>query len=165
MTHRFNVRHAVSGVTLPEIRQLMAAPDFHESVARKVPGFNLKILASTSTDRGYLMKREVNMDVDIPEVAKKFLKDAFKVWRTEEWDLESLTCRLHMQMNMPAELRCVISLVEEGGTVVADHDWEVDVHVPLIHGILARHAESEIRRFNRIEIETVQQEIAAQRAG
>lgn len=165
MAHRFNVRHAVTGATLPEIRRLMAAPDFHESVARKVPGFNLKILASTPTDRGYLMKREVNMDVNIPDIAKKFLKDAFKVWRTEEWDIDTLTCRLHMKLNMPAELYCTIALVEEGGAIVADHDWEVDVHVPVIHGILARHAEAEIRRFNQIEIETVQREIHAHLVG
>lgn len=163
MTHRFNVRHAVTSVTLPEVRQLMALPGFHEGVARKVPGFNLKILASVLTDSGYLMKREVNMDVNIPDIAKKFLKDAFKVWRTEEWDIDTLTCRLHMQLNMPAEFRCTIRLVEEGSAIVANHDWEVDVHVPLIHGILARHAESEIRRFNQIEIEALQREIHARR--
>lgn len=50
-------------------------------------------------------------------------------------------------------------LVKESGGVVAHHDWEVDVHVPLVHGILARHAEGEIRRFNQIELDIIQQEL------
>lgn len=165
MTHRFNVKHVLTGVTLPEVRQLMAVPAFHEDVARKVPGFNLQIQHSSLAASTYQMKREVNMDVNIPDLAKKFLKDAFKLWRSEEWNLETLTCHSHFKLNMPAEFRCKVALAEESGRIVANHDWEVEVHVPLVHGILARHAEGEIRRFNQIEIDIIQQEIGLKVAG
>lgn len=157
MTHRFNVKHPLVGLSLQDARELMVDPAFQEEVARTVPGFNLNIMESTRTARGYRMRREVNMDANIPDLAKKFLKDAFKVWRTEDWVAETLTCYSHTKLNMPAEFRCTIRIVEHEGHVVADHDWEVDVHVPLIHGVLARHAESEIRRFNQIEIDVIRQ--------
>lgn len=119
MTHRFSVKYHLDGGTLEETRQMIGAPDFQEEVARKVPGFNLEILESKLTGSRYVMRREVNMDVDIPDIAKKFLKDAFKVWRNEVWDVDTLTCRAHTKMNLPAEFRCTVRLTQEGSRILA----------------------------------------------
>lgn len=161
MTHKFNVRHTLFDVSMEHVRHVVAKPDFHETVCRKVPSSNLTILESSLQEGRYSLRREHNLDVNIPDLAKKFLKEAFKLWRHDEWDIHSLTCRTHFKLNMPAEFRCKVSILAEGSQLLVNHDWEVDVHVPFINGILAKHAESEIRRFNQIEFDTIRQEIAA----
>lgn len=165
MTHRFTTRYTFEGGSLEDTRELVGSPDFQEEVAHKVPGFNLKILESRRDGNRYVMRREVNMDVDIPAVAKKLLKDAFKVWRTEEWDLETLTCRARTTMNLPAEFRVTARLQPDSSTTLATFDWEVDVNIPLVRGFLEKHAEGEIRRFNQLEIEVVQEVIRSRMAG
>jgi hypothetical protein len=37
--------------------------------------------------------------------------------------------------------------------------WNVKVKVPLIGGMLERHAEGEIRKFSQLEIEIVEEEL------
>jgi hypothetical protein len=165
MTHRFTTQYYFDGGTLEETRELIGSPDFQEEVARKVPGFNLKILESKLTGSRYVMKREVNMDVDIPDIAKKLLKGAFKVWRSEEWDIDTLTCRAQTRMNLPAEFRVTARLQPDGQRTLATFDWEVDVNIPLVRGFLEKHAEAEIRRFNQLEIDVVQQVIRSRMAG
>lgn len=165
MTHCFNVRHTLEGGTLEETRQMIGSPEFQEEVARKVPGFNLTILESSRTGNRYVMRREVNMDVDMPDIAKKLLTDAFRVWRDEEWDLDTLTCRARTRMNLPAEFRVTARLTQEGRRILVNFDWEVDVDIPLVRGFLEKHAEGEIRRFNRLELEVVQQVIRERMAG
>ncbi|MCD6060620.1 MAG: hypothetical protein K0R03_1621 [Moraxellaceae bacterium] len=165
MTHRFNVKHYLEGGTLEETRESVGTPAFQEEVARKAPGFNLKILESTRSGNRYVMRREVNMDVDIPDIARRLLRDAFKVWRDEEWDLDTLTCRARTKMNLPAEFRVTAKLTQEGSRILANFDWEVDVNIPLVRGFLEKHAEGEIRRFNQLEMDVVQQVIRERMAG
>lgn len=165
MTHRFTIKHHLDGGTLEETRQMIGSPDFQEEVARKVPGFNLKILESKLTGNRYVMRREVNMDVDIPDIARKLLKDAFKVWRDEEWDIDALTCRARTKTNLPAEFRCTVKFTIAGSRLLATFDWEVDVNIPLVRGFLEKHAEGEIRRFTQLEVDVVQDVIRSRMAG
>lgn len=159
MTHRFNVQHTLADASLNDVHLYMADPGFHVAVCRKVPSENLEILDSRLQGQRYTLKREHNLDVNIPDFAKRLLKGAFKLWRDDEWDIGSLTCRSSFRMNMPAAFRCQTRVSERDGKILVDHDWEVDVSVPLIHGLLARHAETEIRRFNQIEIDVIREEI------
>lgn len=160
MTHRFNITSPLIGITLGDARQCIGHVAFHEQVAQKLPGSNLKIQESVSGPNSYRMKKELNLDVNIPDMAKKLLKDAFRISRLEEWDIQQLMCQSRFDMNMPAAFRCQLVLREANGQLVAHQDWEVDVHVPLVHGILAKHAEAEIRRFNQIEMQVLQQTMA-----
>lgn len=143
----------------------MSAPEFHECVCRKVPSTNLRILKSTLSGPLYSLRREHNLDVNIPDIARKFLKDAFKLWRDDDWDFDGLTCHTRFKMNMPAEFSCATRIAEADGSVIVIQAWEVKVNVPLIHGILARHAEAEIRRFNAIEIAVIEQEVMSRLEG
>lgn len=165
MSHTFTAQFPLPGISRAQARQVFADPDFHAAVARRIPGSDLKLL-HTGLDGGrYRMKREYNLDVDIHEFAKKLLRGAFRLQREDEWDLESLTCRSRFAPNLPAELACHTRLVGEDGQLTVHHDWDVKVRVPLVHQIIARHAEGEIRRFNACEIDIVQQELAARLAG
>lgn len=159
MAHKFTVQIPLRGVSLQDARQMLGQPAFHEAVARKIPGGNLDLQHSGRAGRTYSMKREYNLDVDIHELAKKLLKGAFRLKREDEWDVDALTCRSRFGMNLPADLSCQTRLAEQGGAVVVHTDWEVNVRVPLVHGILARHAEGEIRRFSAAEVEVIQAEI------
>lgn len=165
MTHRFSVRHVLGNGRLSDIQPLLATPEFHLAVCRKVPSENLRIVSSTMDGDRYTLAREHNLDVNIPELAKRFLQGAFKLWRDDEWSLGTLSCRSRFRMNMPAEFRCTTRLKESSHGLEVHHEWEVDVRVPLIHGVLARHAESEIRRFNAIELEVMRAEVALHIAG
>lgn len=163
MTHAFTVQHTLENTNLADVRLHMADPEFHIAVCKKVPSENLKILASTQQGQHYTLKREHNLDVHIPDIAKRFLKDAFKLWRDDIWDTAGLTCQSTFRMNMPAAFRCQTRISESANTILVRLDWEVDISIPLIHGILARHAESEIRRFNAIEIGVIHAEVQLRR--
>lgn len=159
MTHRFTVQHALPDTCLDDVRKHMADPEFHTTICRKVPSENLVILESKLAGTRYTLKRQHNLDVNIPDIAKRLLSGAFLLWRDDEWDIDNLTARASFRMNLPAAFRCQTRIRESGSSVLIKHDWEVDIHVPLIHGILARHAETEIRRFNQIELDVIRDEV------
>lgn len=157
MTHKFQIQHDVSEFNLDNFRIALAKPAFHAELAEKLPGTNVVISRSECLDNQYYMIRELNLEANIPKLAQKFLKDALRIKRVETWNLNTMTVDLTFVLNMPAEFRCRGSIIEQGQQMFFKQDWEVDVRVPLIHGALARHAETEIRRFNDIESEIFQQ--------
>lgn len=159
MTHKFSIQHPLQGTTLQDVRAHVADPDFHTTICRKVPSENLVILESALDGQRYTLKRQHNLDVNIPDIAKKLLKGAFMLWRDDEWDIDALTARSRFRMNLPAEFRCTTRIVGGGSNLRIEIDWEVEVNVPLISGLLARHAEAEIRRFNQIELNIIQEEV------
>ncbi len=159
MAHHFTVKQVLMPGTLQQARIALSNPEFHLAVCHKVPSENLQVLSSTLNGSQYVLKRTHNLDVNIPEIAKKLLNGAFKLNRQDEWDINSLQCQSSFSMNMPSSFRNFTRLTEEDGNLVISVDWEVKVTVPLIGGILARHAESEIRRFSDIELQVVRDEI------
>lgn len=159
MAHYFSLQFSLTGASLQNLRHFIANPDVHEAIARKIPGSNLNILQSGISGRRYAMQREYNLEVNIHELAKKFLKDAFRLKREDVWDLDNLSCRSRFTMNLPAELSCTTRVAEQDGQLVVRTDWEVNVRIPLIHQIIAKHAEGEITRFNEAEIVVIQNEI------
>ena len=159
MAHHFTVKEVLMPGTLEQARIALSNPEFHLAVCHKVPSENLQVLSSTLNGSQYLLKRTHNLDVNIPEVAKKLLSGAFKLNRQDEWDIDKLQCQSSFTMNMPSSFRNHMRVTEENGNLMITVDWEVKVSVPLIGGMLARHAESEIRRFSDIELQVVRDEI------
>ncbi|MFZ3193206.1 MAG: DUF2505 family protein [Moraxellaceae bacterium] len=157
MTHKFQIQHDVSEFSLDNFRTALANPAFHAELAEKLPGTKVVISRSECIDNEYYMQRELNLEANIPKLAQKFLKDALRIKRVENWNLNTMTVELTFVLNMPAEFRCRGSIVQQGQQMLFKQDWEVDVRIPLIHGVLSRHAEEEIRRFNTIESEIFQQ--------
>ena len=157
MTHTFQIQHDVSEFSVENFRTALANPAFHAELAEKLPGTNVVISRSECIGNQYYMLRELNLEANIPKLAQKFLKDALRIKRIETWNLDTMSVELTFVLNMPAEFRCRGSIVEQGQQVFFKQDWEVDVRIPLIHGVLSRHAEEEIRRFNKIEADTFKQ--------
>ena len=78
MAHQFVVNATIKGVSLDDFRRLAANISLHENVCRRIPGEKLEILESNKVGDIYTLKRAYNLDVNIPDIAKKFLKDAFR---------------------------------------------------------------------------------------
>ncbi|WP_353143528.1 DUF2505 family protein [Acinetobacter pragensis] len=159
MAHQFTVNAAIQGVSLDEFKRLAADISLHEAVCKRIPGDNLEILESQKTGDIYILKRAYNLDVNIPDIAKKFLKDAFRLKRTDVSNLAQLTSEVSLDPNLPLEAQCQRTVTGDESHIRFQLQWTVKVKVPLIGGILEKHAEVEIRRFSQLEIDIVEDEL------
>ena len=141
MAHQFTVNETIHGVSIEDFSRLVAMTSLHEAVCKRIPGENLEIIESAVKGDIYTLRREYNLDVNIPEVAKKLLKNAFRLKRSDVTDLKNLTSTVELGANLPLEAKAV------------------KVKVPLIGGMLEKHAEGEIRKFSQLEIEIVEEEL------
>ena len=73
MAHQFTVDATITGVSLEQFKTLVKDTELHEAVCRCIPGEKLEILESNLNGNIYTLRREYNLDVNIPEVAKKLL--------------------------------------------------------------------------------------------
>lgn len=159
MTHKFSIEGTIEGVSLEIVQSQMSKPEFHERVAKKIPGTQLKILRSVQNGSMYTLQRSYNLDVNIPDIAKKFLKNAFRLEREDQWNTSTLTAESKFTMNMPSEFKSTTKIDVLNGIALINQHWIIEVRVPLIHGILARHAEAEIRKFHQIEMDIIKEEL------
>ena len=153
MTHRFQTEHHITEFSLEQMSQAVAQPEFHAALVKRLPGTDVVITRSERVGDHYYMQRDLNLEANIPKLAQKFLKNALRVKRVEQWDFKNMQVNLTFVLNMPAEFRLNGSIEQQDSKVTFKQDWQVDVNIPLVHGPLARHAESEIRRFNQIEFD------------
>ena len=159
MAHQFTVETSIQGISLQDFKRLAARTDLHEAVCKRIPGDNLEIIESVKEGHIYTLKRAYNLDVKLPDVAKKFLKDAFRLQRTDISDLEAMTSEVKLSPNLPLKAKCQRRVTGDDSHVQFYLDWDVSVKVPLIGGMLERHAEGEIRRFSQLEIEIIEDEL------
>ena len=159
MAHKFTIKATIQGVSVDDFRRLAADPAMHEAVCKRIPGENLEILESVVRGDIYTMKRAYNLDVDIPDIAKKMLKDAFRLKRTDITHLTELSSTVDLGANLPLEAHCDRSVSGNDQQIDIQLDWQVKVKVPLIGGLLEKHAEGEIRKFSDLEIEIVEDEL------
>ncbi|TCM65771.1 uncharacterized protein DUF2505 [Acinetobacter calcoaceticus] len=158
MAHRFTVNATIPGISLDDFKRLAAKTELHEAICRRIPGDKLEILESKIEGDQYTLRRAYNLDVNIPEIAKKLLKDAFRLKRDDLTDLEKLTSTIELGANLPLKANCARKVTGDTQQIEIQLDWEVQVKVPLIGGMLERHAEGEIRKFSEIEIDIVEDE-------
>ena len=159
MAHQFSINATIQGVSIDEFKRLAANTELHEVVCKRIPGENLEILESQIHGNVYTLRREYNLAVNIPDIAKKLLKGAFRLKRTDISDLDKLTSTVALGANLPIEAQCNRSVVGDDQQIHIQLDWNVKVKVPLISGVLEKHAEGEIRKFSEIEIEIVEDEL------
>ncbi len=105
------------------------------------------------------IRREYNLDVNIPEVAKKLLKNAFRLKRSDITHLKNLTSTVELGANLPLDAKAERKVTGNSQQVDITLTWTVKVKVPLIGGMLEKHAEGEIRKFSQLEIEIVEDEL------
>jgi len=159
MAHQFTINETIHGVSLERFTELATDTALHEAVCRRIPGENLEILESRISGDTYTMRREYNLDVNIPDVAKKLLKNAFRLKRTDITNLKSLFSTVELGANLPLEATAERTVKGDSQKVDLTLTWTVKVKVPLIAGMLERHAEGEIRKFSLLELEIVKDEL------
>ena len=159
MAHQFVVNATIKGISLDDFRRLAADISLHENVCRRIPGEKLEILESNKVGDIYTLKRAYNLDVNIPDIAKKFLKDAFRLQRTDVSNLVVLSSEVRLDPNLPLEAVCQRSVSGNDEQIHFQLEWTVKVKVPLIGGMLEKHAEGEIRKFSQIELDIVEDEL------
>ena len=159
MAHQFTIHQTISGVTIDRFAELTADISLHEAVCRRIPGENLEILESKIVGDIYTMRREYNLDVHIPEIAKKLLKNAFRLKRSDIANLKNLTSTIELGANLPLEAKAERKVVGNGNQLDITLVWTVKVKVPLIGGMLEKHAEGEIRKFSQLESDIVEDEL------
>ena len=159
MAHQFTVNETIHGVSIEDFSRLVADTSLHEALCKRIPGENLEIIESNINGDIYTLRREYNLDVNIPEVAKKLLKNAFRLKRSDITNLKNLTSTVELGANLPLEAKAERKVTGNGNQVDFALTWTVKVKVPLIGGMLEKHAEGEIRKFSQLEIEIVEDEL------
>lgn len=162
MAHQFTVNETIHGVSIEDFSRLVADTALHEAVCKRIPGENLEIIESAINGDIYTLRREYNLDVNIPDVAKKLLKNAFRLKRSDVTHLKNLTSTVELGANLPLEAKGERSVTGDTEKVNISLTWTVKVKVPLIGGMLEKHAEGEIRKFSSLEIEIVEDELKKQ---
>jgi hypothetical protein len=74
--------------------------------------------------------------VSIPEVAKKLLKNAFRLKRSDVTHLKNLTSTVELGANLPLEAKAERKVTGNSEKVDISLTWTVKVKVPLIGGML-----------------------------
>lgn len=159
MAHQFTINETIHGVSIEKFTELAADISLHEAVCRRIPGENLEILESKISGDIYTMRREYNLDVNIPDIAKKLLKNAFRLKRTDITNLKDLTSTVELGANLPLIATSERTVTGDSQKVNISLTWTVKVKVPLIGGFLEKHAEGEIRKFSQLELEIVEDEL------
>ncbi|MFH7764834.1 DUF2505 family protein [Acinetobacter sp. BSP-28] len=159
MAHRFTVNSTIQGVSIDQFKRLVANTALHEAVCRRIPGEKLEIIESKMSGDIYTLRRAYNLDINIPDMAKKFFKDAFRVKRTDITDLAALTSSIKLGANVPLEADCERLVTGDEQQIHISLNWHVKIKIPLIAGMLERHAETEIRKFSQLEIQIVEDEL------
>jgi hypothetical protein len=159
MAHQFTVNATIHGVSLDEFKRLVEDISLHEAVCRRIPGENLEIIESQVNGDIYTLRRAYNLDVNIPDVAKKLLKNAFRLKRTDITNLKNLTSTVELGANLPLEAKGERSVTGDNEKIHIQLIWTVKVKVPLVGGMLEKHAEGEIRKFSDLEIKIVEDEL------
>ncbi len=165
MAHQFTIHTTVHGISLDDFKRLVADTSLHEAVCRRIPGENLEILESRIQGDTYTLRREYNLDVNIPDIAKKLLKNAFRLKRTDTTNLNTLHSTVELGANLPFDAKGERKVTGNGDKLDVTMVWTVKVKVPLIGGMLEKHAEGEIRKFTQVELEIVEDEAKKQLQG
>lgn len=159
MAHQFTINATIHGVSLDDFKRLVRDTSLHEAICQRIPGENLEILESSVNGDIYTLRRAYNLDVNIPDIAKKLLKNAFRLKRTDITDLKKLSSTVELGANLPLEATAERSVTGDSEKIEVQLKWTVKVKVPLIGGMLEKHAEGEIRKFSALEIQIVEEEL------
>ena len=159
MAHQFTIQHTILGVSLHDFKNLVQDINLHDTVCHRIPGENLEILESKIVDHTYSLCRTYHLDVNVPDLIKKLLKDAFRVKRTDVVNLDQLTSTIQLDTSLPVEANCKRVVTGSDRQVEVLVNWTVNVNIPLIGERIEKHAEGEIRKFSTLELLIIEEEV------
>jgi hypothetical protein len=61
--------------------------------------------------------------------------------------------------NLPLQANCERFVTGDDKQIHITLNWQVQIKVPLVAGMLEKHAEGEIRKFSDVEIQIVEDEL------
>ena len=70
--------------------------------------------------------------MNVPDLIKKLLKDAFRVKRTDVVNLDQLTSTIQLDTSLPVEANCKRVVTGSDRQVEVLVNWTVNVNIPLI---------------------------------
>lgn len=93
------------------------------------------------------ISRHVDIDVDVPAFARKFVPNTITVVQIDSWDQATLRGNLDIQFKgMPAVVKCDMTLTDEDDGCVLNLDFSVDINVPLIGDKLANVVGADLKK-------------------
>lgn len=159
MTHQFNIKSTICGVSLSEFKYIAATPPLHEAICRRLSGDHFEIIESRVEGNVYILRQVFHADVKMPQFAKKLLKDAFWVRRQDTSNIEQLTSTIRLKSNVPFHASCQRIVTGDAKQILVQSDWTLHIKAPFFRGMLERHAEAELRRYSEIEMTILEDEL------
>lgn len=94
------------------------------------------------------VSRHVDIDVDVPAFARKFVPDTITVVQIDSWDQAALRGNLDIQFKgMPAVVKCDMTLTDDDeGSCVLQLNFSVKINVPLIGDKLAKVLGADLKK-------------------
>lgn len=159
MDYFFTIENTLDNIEINKVKKLFCSVEFHENICKKIPGTALNIHRSDLIGDHYFLERSYNLELDMPDIIRKLLKDNLCISRSDSWNFKELNAISTIKSNLPGLLTYTTSLTESENGIQIKQDWQLEINTPLIHKILAKFAENEIRKFHEIEIEIIQNEL------
>jgi len=93
------------------------------------------------------VSRHVDIDIDVPAFARKFVPDTITVVQVDSWDQTTLRGHLDIQFKgMPAVVKCDMKLADKDGGCVLNLNFSVSINVPLIGDKLAKVLGADLKK-------------------
>ncbi|QCO22137.1 hypothetical protein C9E88_011935 [Acinetobacter cumulans] len=160
MDYFFTIESELRDINITQAKQKFKSPAFHEDICQRIPCTELDIQLSEISGQNYRLERAYNLDLDIPDIIRKLLKGAFRLQRNDLWDLEKLSSESSLKANLPGIVTFKTKLLEAQNNIKIQQEWKLDISVPLIHKVIAKFAETEIRKFHAIEVGIIQKQLS-----
>ncbi|MCM1958220.1 DUF2505 domain-containing protein [Acinetobacter modestus] len=160
MDYYFTIENTLDNIEINKAKSLFCSVEFHENICNKVPGTALNIHRSDLIGDRYVLERSYNLELDMPDIIRRLLKDNLRISRSDSWNFKELNAISTLKSNLPGLLTYTTTLKESDNRLQVRQDWQLEINTPLIHKVLAKFAESEIRKFHKIEMNIIQSELS-----
>lgn len=160
MDYFFTIEKTLDNIEVNKAKKIFCTVEFQENICKKIPGTELDIHRSDLIGDCYVLERSYNLELDMPHVIRKLLKDNLRLSRSDCWNFKELNAISTLKSNLPGLLTYKTYLIEYKNSIQVRQDWKLDINIPIIHKVLAKFAESEIRKFHEIEMNIIQSELS-----
>ncbi|GAA5127215.1 DUF2505 domain-containing protein [Alloalcanivorax gelatiniphagus] len=136
--------------------QVFADKDYFLEKYRLSGASNIQLLEDTrDADHSRIVtQRDVDIDINVPAFARKFVPDVVTLIQTDAWDRRRKTGQLDIRFKgVPAEVHCDMTLTGHDHQSTLDLNFSVRVGVPMIGdklaSVLARDLKTKFQRDAR----------------
>lgn len=136
--------------------QVFADKDYFLEKYRLSGAGNIQLLedARDADHSRIVTQRDVDIDIDVPAFARRFVPDVVTLVQTDAWDLAQKTGQLTIRFQgVPAEVHCGMTLTGHDDQAILDLRFSVQVRVPMVGdklaGLLARDLKTKFQRDAR----------------